>query len=146
MALDVTYIGCDRPEDREFVDRHLLPYVMGVLEDKASHVRVALVRLTRDASAGDGLDRLVREVANQLRPGVSVLRKRTDDDKDADGYALLLVFDHAEAGWTYLPREVLLQPRRATATIRRLYTAILGARLEVLVAGFDYGSTADGEQ
>ena len=151
MALDVTYIGCERPDDREFIEAHLLPLIKEVIGQGLADLEVILFRPEQVWMNGVTFDRVVAEAVAIIHPGMPVARKGAYDDAVHDGYVVAFLNEDAGAVWTYVTRKGLLfQPTDAQVKarsrfgipgveeiLRDAYTTLLSKQLRKIVAGFE---------
>ena len=159
MALDVTYIGCDRPEDREFVDAHLLPLIKEVIGHGLADLEVLLFRPEQVWMNGATFNRVVADAVTTIHPGMPVARKDAYDDAIHDGFVVIFLNEDAGAVWTYLTRKGLLheateaqakaRPRFGTPRVKEIlrdaYMTLLSKQLRKIVAGFQSNLIAAGE-
>lgn len=159
MALDVTYTGFDRPEDREFVDRHLLPSINEVIGHGLADLEVLLFRPEQVWMDGATFDRVVAEAVAATHPGMPVARQGAYDDAIHDGYVVILLNEDAGAVWTYLTRKGLLHEVTEAQSkarsrfgipgvqevLRDAYMTLLSKQLRKIVAGFEINLVATGE-
>ena len=159
MALDVTYIGCDRPEDREFIGAHLLPLIKEVIGQGLADLEVLLFRPEQVWMNDVTFDRVVAEAVATIHPGMPVARRGAPDDAVHDGYVIAFLNEDAGAVWTYLTRKGLLhQPTDAQVKarsrfgipgveekLRDAYTTLLSKQLRKIVAGFENNLVPAGE-
>jgi len=159
MALDVTYVGCDRPEDREFVDRHLLPLVNEVIGQGLADLEVLLFRPEQVWMNGATFNRVVADAVTTIHPGMPVARKDAYDEAIHDGYVVVFLNEDAGAVWTYLTRGQLLYEATTAQVkgrsrfgipgveelLRDAYTTLLSKQLRKLIAGFESNLVPAGE-